>query len=205
MRSKKPIIGLCGGIGAGKSTVAAEFGRLGCAIIDADRLNHQVLARPEVVERLRQWWGDKVVGPGGEPDRAKIAEIVFSSPQEKGRLESLVHPLIAKERWDIINRAGEDQAVKAIILDSPLLFEVNLDRTCDAIVFVEADRQERLRRLKQTRGWDEAEVDRRERWHLALEQKRARADYLIDNGGPPDRLRAQVASVLEKILARFAG
>lgn len=205
MESSKPIIGLTGGIGAGKSTVAAEFGRQGCLVIDSDSLNREVLRRPEVLARLRQWWGPEVVDEKGLPNAARIAEIVFADPASRKRLEELTHPLIAQVRADMIRAVREDQAVKAVILDSPLLIESNLDRLCHAIIFVEASEAQRLHRVSASRKWTEEQVRGREKWQTALEVKRARADFIIDNDGPPDRLRPQVSVILEEITSRFKG
>ena len=202
MRRKKPIIGVCGGIGAGKSLVATEFERLGCVTIDSDQLNHQVLRRPEVLETLRQWWGGEAVTPTGDPDRGRIAKIVFADAAERRRLEELVYPLIAGLRADMISAANKDRAVKAIILDSPLLFESNLDRLCDTIVYVEASRARRLQRLKRKVRWSEEQLRQRERWQLPLSDKRARSEFAVDNEGPPERLRPQVTDILEKVLSR---
>jgi dephospho-CoA kinase len=203
MSRKKPIIGLCGGIGAGKSVVAAEFERAGCLVIDSDRLNHEVLKRADVLATLRQWWGAEVVAANGEPNRRRIAEVVFADPAEKRRLEELVYPLIAELREGMIRMVSEDRAVQAVILDSPLLFESNLDRLCDTIVFVEASRSQRLQRLRQTRKWTEAQLRERERWQKPLDFKRSRSEFVLDNEGSPDRLRPQVADILEKVVSRF--
>ena len=204
MTASKPIIGLCGGVGAGKSRVAEEFARQGCLVIDSDRVNHELLRRPDVVATLRQWWGDGILGPDGLPDRRRIAEIVFADPVQKQRLEALMYPLIDALRGSMILKVDEDRAVKAIILDSPLLFESNLDRHCDAIVFVDAHRSHRLQRLQQTRGWSAAQLAAREQWQLPLAEKRSRSDFRVDNDGPPDRLPPQVHDILDRVLARHA-
>jgi dephospho-CoA kinase len=202
MTATKPIIGLCGGVGAGKSRVAAEFQRAGCLVIDSDRLNHEVLRRPEVLATLREWWGEQVVGPDGTSDRKRIAEIVFADPDQKRRLEGLVYPLIAEIRAAMIRKVNEDRAVKAIILDSPLLLESNLDRLCDAIVFVNASRPRRLQRLQQARDWSAEELRQREQWQRPLTDKRSRADFVIDNDGPPERLPPQVSDILMRVITR---
>ena len=200
----KPIIGLCGGIGAGKSVVAHEFERLGGLLIDSDELNHEVLSRPEVARTLREWWGDEVVWADGRVDRSGVAEVVFGDPAQKQRLESLVHPLIAALREDIITTGIGDPRVTAIILDSPLLLESNLDRMCHAVVFVEAGESQRLRRLHETRGWDMEELRRRERWQLPLPEKRARSRFAISNEGTIGQLRSQVKGVFEQVLAEYS-
>ena len=185
MRRKKPIIGLCGGIGAGKSRVATEFERLGCVVVDSDRLNERVLRRADVLATLREWWGDEVIAPPDTLDRARVAEIVFADPAQRQRLEGLVHPLIIEQGEAIMQVAEEDRAVKAIILDSPLLFESKLDRMCDSIVFVEASRPQRLHRLEQQRRWSEEQLRQREQWQLSPDDKRARSQFAVNNDGPP--------------------
>ena len=155
--------------------MARELERLGGLLIDADQLNREVLRRPDVTQTLRDWWGDGVLGPDGLVDRRRVAELVFSNGAEKRRLESLVHPLIAALRENMMAVGAEDPNVSVIILDSPLLLESNLDRMCHAVVFVEAGEAQRLRRLHETRGWDMEELRRRERWQLPLPEKRARS------------------------------
>lgn len=203
MVKRKPILGLCGGIGSGKSRVAAEFAAQGGVVIDSDRLSHEILARPEVLAQVAAWWGPEVAGPDGRPNRSAIASLVFSDARKKRQLEDLLYPLIAARRSDIIQGAVENPAVKTIILDSPLLFESNLDRLCDFVVFVEADESTRLQRLAQSRGWNEEEMRRRERWQMPLEQKRSRSQFTIDNNGPETRLPAQVAKILADAISRM--
>lgn len=204
MRNGKPIIGLCGAIGSGKSAAAKALEDLGCLVIDSDRINHDILNRPETLATLRDWWGEGMIAADGRADRKRIAEIIFRDPAEKRRLESLTYPLIDLEREHIISAGVRDPAVKAIILDSPLLFESRLDRLCDAIVFIEIDESTRLARLQQIRGWDVAETRRRERWQLPIAEKRARSHHVIPNNGSPGELRERVGIVLEVIRESFS-
>lgn len=197
--AKKPILGLCGAIGAGKSSVAKEFEIAGCRVIDSDALSHEVLRTPDVITTLVSWWGPTVSTADGTPDRRRIAAIVFADGAQKQRLEGLVHPLIAARRADMIRQAIEDSAVKAIILDSPLLFESNLDRLCDAIIFVDASEARRLERLRAARGWDARQLRQRQRWQRSPAEKRLRSNFVIDNNGPPEQLRPQVVEILKKI------
>ncbi len=204
MGGSKPIIGISGGIGAGKSAVAQAFGALGGLVISSDELNREVLSRPEVARTLRSWWGDGVVGVDGKVDRGALARLVFEDAEKKRRLESLVHPLIARRRADIIRASAGDPKVKAIILDSPLLFESSLDRECDAVVFVEASETRRAERLRKQRGWSLRELRLRERWQLPLAEKRSRCQYVIRNEGTRAQLHTQVKNVFERIIAEHA-
>ena len=198
----KPIIGLCGGIGSGKSRVAAEFERLGCLVVDSDRLNHEVLREPDVAATLKSWWGQDVLDAEGLPDRRRVAEIVFADGEAKRRLESLVYPLIARRRTAMITAVEDNPAFKAIVVDSPLLLESHLDRECDTLVFVNTDESRRLERLHRERGWTAEEVKRREGWQIPLVEKRSRATFVVENDGPVAQLRPQVADILRAIVAQ---
>ncbi|MFO0840205.1 MAG: dephospho-CoA kinase [Phycisphaerae bacterium] len=202
MSQRKPVLGLCGGIGAGKSSVAKEFERLGCLVVDSDELNHQVLRRPEILRQLQEWWGSDVALKSGEPNRTRIAERIFGDESAKRRLEDLVYPLIAELREHMIRIGNQDSAVKVIILDSPLLFESNLDRLCDCVVFVDASEAVRLERLQRDRGWDRQQLRRRETWQLPPDDKRARSEFVINNEDAPERLTPQVEAVLNNVIDR---
>lgn len=203
MHRSKPIIGICGGVGAGKSRVAQAFEEAGCTVVDSDRLSHEVLRRGDVAETIAAWWGDAVLDSDGKPDRRRLGELVFADEEQKRRLESLIHPLIAERRRAIIEAAKKNPAVKAIILDSPLLFESRLDCLCDAIVFVQAGEHQRFRRLRQARNWDSGELRKRERWQTPLATKRSRCEYEINNEGPEEGIRPQVTAILERIITTF--
>jgi dephospho-CoA kinase len=198
----KPVIGLAGGIGSGKSTVARLFGSLGCTVIDADALAHQALAEPGVQAGLRAWWGEGVFNPDGSVNRKAVGERVFSDEAARQRLNALVHPRVMARRDVLMREALADVSVKAIVWDTPLLFETGLDRECDALVFVNALLEQRLRRVSTTRGWDEPELTRREKMQLPLDKKREKADYCVENSGEVNASLNQVQRVLSQILDR---
>lgn len=201
----KPVIGLAGGIGAGKSTVAEVFESLGVAVIDSDRLNHEQLGDLEVVRILRSWWGDGILSASGEIDRQALADIVFEAPEELRRLQGLVYPRIDRRRDELLARYDADANVKAVVLDTPKLHDSGLDRLCDAVVFVEADRNIRVRRTRRARGWSEHEFTRREKLQNRLDFKRARADYTVVNNSDIVGLRSSIERILASVLASFAG
>lgn len=182
------VIGIAGGIGSGKSAVARAFGRAGCAVIDSDAEAKAALDRPDVQRTLTQWWGPSVLGRdasgSARVDRAAVGRIVFADPAQRARLEGLIHPLIRRSR-DAARREALAAGARAIIYDAPLLFEAGIDKVCDAVVWVECPRQERLRRVAATRGWDEAELQRREDAQWPVERKRALCSHQIWSG-PPD-------------------
>ena len=145
-----------------------------------------------------------VDAPIGQIDRRRVAEVVFEDAEQKRRLESLVHPLIVALQEDMISAGTGDPKVSAIILDSPLLLESNLDRLCHAVVFVEVSQPQRLRRLRESRGWDIQELRRRERWQMPLEDKRARSRFTISNEGTIEQLRSQIKDVFEQVLTEYS-
>jgi dephospho-CoA kinase len=198
----KPVIGITGGIGSGKSTVAQMFGELGCLVISADEQVRQAYLDPAVVRQIRAWWGDDVVGGDGQVDRAKIADIVFGDPGQRQKLQALLHPRVAELRQRRMLDAGDDPQVHAIVWDTPLLFETGLRGGCDAIVFVESPLVQRLQRLSRSRGWGEEELRRREKSQWPLDKKREISDYIIDNTADADYVRGQVRETLSRILVK---
>ena len=203
-----PVLGIAGGIGAGKSTVARAFERLGCHVIDSDVRAKAALEQPRVREQLVAWWGEGIVGADGRIDRAKIAQIIFTSPDERSRLEGLIHPIVRQDRARMIQEAVAAGAA-GVIVDAPLLYEVGIDKECDAVVFVDAPREERTKRVCATRGWDEAELARREASQMDVEEKRKRSRFVVNNGpespGKPD-VETQARAILDEVVRqRLAG
>ncbi len=201
MKAGKPIIGIAGGIGAGKSAVASIFAELGAAVVDADRINHQELDAPEVISVLRQWWGDGVVGGDGHADRNAIRAIVRKDRQELHRLEGLVHPRIARRSDAMIESFLADPSVRAVVWDAPLLIEVGLAERCDCVVYVDADPAVRLDRLRRTRLWSDEDLRRMESSQKPLDLKKERADYIVENNSDRESLRRQVERVFSLILS----
>jgi dephospho-CoA kinase len=193
-----PVIGLVGGVGSGKSAVARAFERLGCVVSDSDKAVRAVLTRPEVVDTLAGWWGRDILDAEGRVDRKKVADRVFADPFERRRLEGLVHPLVRESRAELVEKARA-RGAKGVIIDAPLLFEAGVDAECDAVVFVEATRAVRLGRVREHRGWDEAELERREKAQMPLEEKRRRSDHVILNNGTLDELESRAAKLLAAI------
>jgi dephospho-CoA kinase len=196
----KPVIGLAGGIGSGKSLVASQLAKLGCAVINADELSHQVLRQPEVRQQLIAWWGEGVLDEQGQINRKAVGQRVFNQPDELARLEALVHPRVHQLREALRERYSVDPKVKAIVEDCPLLYEVGLDKVCDVVIFVQARREVRLARVARYRGWSEAELTAREKNQLGLDIKADRADHVVDNSGQESQTLEQVKRILLKII-----
>lgn len=193
-----PVIGLVGGVGSGKSAAARAFEKQGCLVSDSDAAVREVLKRPEVIEQLVSWWGRGILTEDGSVDRKKVADVVFKEDYERRRLESLVHPLVRASRESLIERARAAGA-SGVVVDAPLLFEAGVDAECDAVVFVETPRSVRVSRVRETRGWDEGELDRRENAQMGLEEKRRRSDHVLVNHGTLDELESRAAKLLAAI------
>jgi dephospho-CoA kinase len=197
----KPIIGVAGGIGSGKSTVAAAFAELGAGVISSDQLNHAELNSPDVLAQIREWWGDRVVDASGQADRDVLREIVAADAAARRRLEGVTHPRIAARRQAMMRGFLADAGVRAIVWDSPLLFETGLSQRCDFIVFVDSDIRIRLERVRRERKWTEEDLRRFENLQKPLDFKRQHADYIVENNSDMDAVRRQVADVFSRILS----
>jgi dephospho-CoA kinase len=198
----RPIIGIAGGIGSGKSSAARIFGEMGCAVIDSDAQVREAYESPAVRETIRNWWGEAVFAADGKVNRRAVAERVFASPEERTRLEGLLHPLVAAARDREMAKAAGDKKVLAFVWDTPLLFEAGLSRQCDAIVFIDTDLDQRLSRVAITRGWNEEELHRRENFQWGLDKKRSFSDYVLRNDSNPDEFRRLIGETLSQVLTK---
>jgi dephospho-CoA kinase len=202
--ANKPIIGIAGGIGSGKSFIAKLFAEAGALVISSDDQVTDAYRDPLVRATLRNWWGDDVIRADGEINRRLIGAKIFADPAQRTRLEELLHPRVTAARDRAMAAAVADNpgSVVAFVWDTPLLFETALHQQCDAVVFVDAPLETRLARVAATRNWDAAELARRENSQWGLDRKRNFADYVISNTAGAEVARGQVQDVLSRILAK---
>ena len=198
MRPVKPVIGLIGAIGAGKSTVAAVMGSLGGFVVDADKLGHEILDEPAVRDQLTARWGAGILREDGTVNRRAVGAIVFADPAERKVLESIVFPRIHEREGAQFAVADADPAVSFIVLDAAVLVEAGRLDVCKKLVFVDAPRDDRLKRLAARSGWTAEELTRREAAQLPLAEKRRLADATLDNDGDAGELRDAVATLLRR-------
>ena len=182
-------IGLTGGIGSGKSTVAALLAERGAVLVDADRIARAVLepGTPGLAAVAGEF-GTGVLTADGALDRAALAAVVFADPRARARLDALVHPLVRAQAAEEIARAPEDAVV---VQDVPLLVETGQAGSYDLVVVVETDLATRLRRLVE-RGLTEDDARARIAAQATDEQRRAVADVVLDNSGSREELAAAV-------------
>jgi dephospho-CoA kinase len=192
-------VGLTGGLGSGKSTVAAMLAQHGAVIIDADAIAFEVVrAGTPGFDAVVARFGPDVVGADGELARARLAEIVFSDDAARDALNEIVHPLVAERSAQLMAGVADDAIV---VYDVPLLVENDLAGGFDVVVIVEAGLATRLRRLA-ARGLPEPMARARIAVQASDEQRRAIADVVLHNDGSQEALAAQVDALWGQLAAR---
>ena len=196
---KKQVIGILGGIGSGKSTVAAEFGKLGCGVIDADEIAHKLLEKKDVKEKIIALFGP-VMDSAGKIDRKKLADIAFADVDKLASLTKILHPFVLARTEQLINKYNQENQVKAIVLDMPLLMEGGWQKRCDRLIFVDCERPLRVQRMKKMGLFDENKFKIRENFQISLDNKVAIAENTINNNSGFSTLVRQVADIFFGII-----
>lgn len=199
-RGSKPVIGVVGGIGAGKSTAAAELVELGCILVDADVIGHELLGEAEVQQALRRRWGEGVFTPEGHVDRKAVASRVFADPAELAALNRIMHPRIGRRMQRRVADALADPGAAGVVVDAAVLLEAGWDDLCTHLVFVAAGDEQRCRRASEQRGWDRRTWRQREKSQISLDKKLAKCDYTVDNSSSASRLREQIRQLFYQLV-----
>lgn len=187
-----PVIGLTGGIGSGKSTVAGMLAELGATVIDADKVGHEVYAPgTDGFRRVVEAFGREIVAADGTIDRRRLGERVFAEPAELARLNALVHPLIGDEIRRRLQAAFAQETGGAIVVEAAIMLEAGW-RFFDRIWVVVASPEVAIARVAASRGLPRAEIERRIAAQMSNAERRRAADVVIDNDGTLAELRAQV-------------
>jgi dephospho-CoA kinase len=197
--AEKPVIGILGGIGSGKSTVAAEFAKLGCKVIDADGIAHELLDEPAVRQKVEGIFGQAVLDSSGKIDREKLAEAAFADDLMLDSLNSIIHPLVLQRAQELIEQFESRNNVKAIVLDMPLLVEVGWHKKCDKLIFVNCEKKLRLKRAKKM-GFNENQVKIRENFQISLDNKASLADNTVENNSDFSAIARQVTEIFSYIV-----
>jgi dephospho-CoA kinase len=194
-----PVVGLIGAIGGGKSQVASLLKARGAIVIDADALGHEALEQPGIRRRLIDRFGPKVARGGNESassscgiDRQALGSIVFADASALQDLEAIVHPEIRRRCESIMNREIATGRAPAIVVDAALLLEAGWHELCDVIVFVDAPRVLRLRRVMERSGWTDAMLAAREAAQWTDEAKRAGTHGVLRNDSTLEELEHDV-------------
>ena len=197
------VIGLTGGIGSGKSTVAQFLGELGAAVVDLDKVGHDVLEKGRgAYKKVVREFGKDILAADGEIDRAKLGKIVFSDNDALRRLNRIVHPAIDKTVAKKIQEYRK-KGVKAVVLEAAAMVEAGKTAPADEIWVTTAPRETVLRRLKERSGYSEEAAGQRFSSQLSNEEKIRRADVVIDTDCSLEELKSRVAAEWEKLLTRL--
>ncbi len=197
--------GLTGGVACGKSTVARYFQELGAQILDADRIGHELIEpRQPAFQEIVQRFGKEVLDPAGIIDRRALGARVFGEPGELSALNSILHPKIIA-RIEVLAHDHQTHDPHAVlIVDAPLIFEAGIADSFQRIIVVVCRPEQQLERLMAKAGVSREEAERRIRAQMPAEEKRRRADYLIDTSESFERTRDQTHTVFAE-LERMVG
>ena len=192
------MIGLTGGIGSGKSTVAAILRELGATVVDADEAAHAVVepGQPALAE-IGAAFGDDVLQADGALDRQALADRVFADAEARARLEAITHPRV-REWMAAQVAAAAGAGIDVVFMDVPLLFETGMDQGMAETVVVWAPVAEQVRRAM-ARGMAEADVRARIAAQVPLDEKRQRATHVVDNSGTVEATQEQVRQLWERL------
>jgi len=200
MQKPKKIIGILGGIGSGKSTVANEFEKLGCAVISADQLAAELLDDKKIKSAIIRTFGRDVLDEENNINRVKVSEIVFFSQKNVEKMNAILHPPILRQTNLLIDKYNQTEDIKAIILDMPLLVEVGWQNKCDYLIFVSSSEMEKNHRIRKNYPKNTENIKKREKFKISLDKKADIAHYIIDNNSDLKTLAEQVARIFSKIL-----
>jgi dephospho-CoA kinase len=191
-----PVVGLTGGLGAGKSTALEVLERLGAAVLSTDAVVHALYDETDVRDAVVARWGD-AVAPDGKVDRAAVAQHAFAGPGERAWLEELLWPRVGERvaRWRS-ELDGRPSRPPAAFVEVPLLFEAGMDKAFDATIAVVADEDVRARRAE---GRGHTALDERATRQLSQGEKAERATFVVANSGTVADLEAALSAVLDKL------
>ena len=200
MANGKIIIGILGRICSGKSTVAREFGRLGCGVVDADAIAHGLLERSDIKEQIKEAFGDDVFDTAGRVDRNKLAEKVFEDEKTVERINRIIHPPVLAKCAELIAEFNSRSDIKAIVLDIPLLAETGWVDKCDKLIFVDCADEIRARRTAKKGLFTKNQLKKRENFQIFLDKKKKIADYIVSNNSGLSATAEQVVRIFTIII-----
>ena len=203
MSANKPyVVGLTGGIASGKTVACTHLRDLGAAVIDADIISRSLTRDDgEALSAIREQFGDEYFDENGHLNRKKLGALVFSSVQDRRRLEAILHPMVQRRTMEDLIRAGQD-GVKLVILSVPLLYETGMDALCDETWVMWVPDAVQITRLMDRDGLDEGAARARIVAQMPTQEKLERATYAISNDRPLEKTRQELTGLYQQAKKR---
>lgn len=196
-------VGLTGNIASGKSCAASLFAEMGAHIIDADKVVHQLLASgSQTHARIVEAFGEEILDPGGEIDRRRLGQVVFSDPEKRALINSLTHHAVGAEILRRIFELEQSSTRGILIVDAALIVETGGHKMYDRLIVVTCDPALQLSRLMSRDGLTEAEARARMDSQMPIEEKLKLADYTIDTSGRLKQTQDQVEAIYRDLLVQ---
>lgn len=196
------IIGLTGGIASGKSTVARMLTERGAALVDADGIAREVVLPGEpALEAITSAFGQAILHEDGTLNREALGAIVFRDKELLKRLEAITHPAVRKAMAERIEQYKKEDPERLIVADVPLLYETNAEDRYEGVMVVYVPASMQIERLMKRNDMPREEAERRVSLQMDIEEKRRRADWVIDNSGSQEQTEAQIISFMKDLIS----
>lgn len=187
------VIGLTGGIASGKSTISNYLRELGAVVIDADQLAREVVKpHSPAWQEIKGYFGDEVIDEQGNIDRRSLGRIIFHSPRDREKLNSIIHPKVIEATKVLIDLYNKRNEASLVVVDAPLLLEAGMTDLVDEVWVAAVPEEVQIERLMKRDKVSREEALARLKTQMPLEEKLGRADRVIDNSGDPEKTREQV-------------
>ncbi len=192
------VVGLTGGIATGKSTVATILADAGVIVIDADKVSHDVIKKGlPAWHEIVKCFGQDVLLPDGEINRAYLGDIIFKDPDKKHELNRIVHPLVFQETSQMLKQIKRDKPDAIVVLDVPLLLESGMQKEMSEVIVVYIPEHLQIKRLMARDNISEADALSRIRSQMPIEEKKKLAGIVIDNSSTLEKTRGKTLEVYE--------
>ena len=191
------ILGLTGGIGTGKSTVANMLKEKGIPVVDTDLISREVIQYPEIIEKIKLEISNEVFDFNNKLNRKKMSEIVFENKEKLKKLNEIMHPVILKKMWEEVEKLKKDY--KIIVVDIPLLFEINMENEVDKVLLIYSSKEIQIERIMNRDGRTREEAIKIINSQMPLYKKREKSDYIIQNNDSLEKLKKNLDKVVQKL------